>query len=737
MHLSLNVSIHRGWPGLITLLLLARVTIFGQTTPSSSSPNELIVLSPFSVATTEDKGYLATNSASATRINLTIQDTPMAVSVVTREFMDDIGGTDLTKGLSYSGVNADHNSANASISRSSDASFTVRGLQGAALFRDGFSAFGMVDTANIERVELVKGPASVFYGNASPGGLINYVTKQPTTKAFASVRTLVGSYDYYRGELDYNQPLNDDKTLAFRLNTSAVDAGSFRRFEKTRSQFVAPAVSWSITPSTTIRTSLEYYNLHKIEPGPIPEIQVGANLVSLYKQLPLDYNLNGPDAVNDRSKLTSTTVLDHSFSSKVSTRVSFNYWEDKTRSLTRGDNVSFDPTTLPTVLAYIKSDETRYAIRNDWLWAFETGQVSHKLILGGEHSYDDNFLYNLLSTPTVFNPLNFANLPLSAFAIPGPTDPAFNVSTTIRTRSETLGDAGYASDIITAFDGRLTTLIGGRMDRIKLTNVVTNISGSRSKFSPQVSGLYKVTSEIGVYASYSTSLSPNGLSTDGKLFPPLEGIGKEGGLKLDLLNHRFVGTISVFEITRKNIPVTVFTPTQNGLGIQTFAAGEQRSRGWDTDWVVTVTDDFQMVLNYLNCNPVITKGRAGATADAISPDEGQPTSRGQRYQASVWGKYTFSKGKLKGFYTGAGVVYEGPFRIRGLALGLPKDSLEFSPISARVDAAVGYSFKLAGHSAKLGLSVQNVLDRRYLTAQSYSPIRAAPRSFLGSAEIKF
>ncbi len=733
----------------LAALLFAQPSLPAQNEKTPPPPTgDTVVLSPFVVSSANDNGYLATNSTSATRVSLLIQDTPMAINVVTKEFMEDIGGTDLNKALGYSAINSDGNPGSTGLAKSTDANFTIRGLQGFSLFRDGFSAYGMVDMSNIERVEIVKGPASVLYGNAAPGGLINYVTKQPLTQDFADIKLTAGSYDYYQGQIDYNQTFNKSHTLNFRLNADVISAGSFRKWEETSQQFIAPSLKWIISPSTSASVSFEAYKLHKIEPGPVPEYQVPdpstgglyTKLVSMYDMVPWDYNWAGPNSYNDRSKWTATGVFDHTFSPNLSTRLSVNAFYDNTESIETGDapTVLHSPTSIDMNVFYQRSTDSRYAIRNDWNLTGKTGPLSHRLIAGIEHAFDDQFQLGINPRPpltTRVNPLTFHDQPLSTFSFPPITDVNYWNYNTLgnRTRSQTTADAIYITDVITAFDGRLVTLLGGRYDWLKQDVVYKNQNLKQSRSSPQVSALYKITADIGVYASYSTSIFPNAVSPQGQLFPPLKGIGKEVGFKFDLMEHRVTGTLSFFDIERVNIAQANFVidPVTGANTNTTSSGGKQQSRGWDSSWVVTVSKEFQFIVDVLKTNPIFTLGRSGATPTAPSPDQGLPTSRGLRGQFSLWGKYTVRDGNWRGFSAGAGVVYIESFRVRGLGLeGLPRDSLEMTPESTRVDATLGYEMKLHNKPVKLSLTCQNVLDERYLIHNSISPLLAPPRTFL-------
>jgi iron complex outermembrane receptor protein len=228
-----------------------------QTAPDSSAANssadqtsttasgETVKLPSFQVNDTSDKGYLAANSVSATKIATRIADLPFAVSAFTPQFIADTGAQNIGDIVQYAaGVS---NGSNGYVFA---ADFYVRGfLQYPETngFFEGTNGNNYVDVANIERVEVVKGPASLLYGQIQPGGTVNYVTKSPQPKAFRSINAEFGSYNYGRVTLDVNQPLLGDKVEA-RLVYSYEGDYQFVKPGRDVQTVFAPSLKWNITP---------------------------------------------------------------------------------------------------------------------------------------------------------------------------------------------------------------------------------------------------------------------------------------------------------------------------------------------------------------------------------------------------------------------------------------------------------------------------------------------------------
>jgi len=211
------------------------------------------VLPEMTVTATPDTGYSAPNATTATKTDTPIMETPFSIKAVPQQVLRDQQVINIRDALrNVAGVvpwGASQNVAEAFISRG----FATQ--QG--VYRDGFQYFdavgccptGLRETANVERIEFLKGPASILYGRVEPGGIINLVTKQPLATPYYSLQQQFGSYDFYRTTLDATGPLTSDDTLLYRFNLAYQDADSFREFVKSDRVFVAPKLMGWTPPS--------------------------------------------------------------------------------------------------------------------------------------------------------------------------------------------------------------------------------------------------------------------------------------------------------------------------------------------------------------------------------------------------------------------------------------------------------------------------------------------------------
>jgi iron complex outermembrane receptor protein len=227
---------------------------------SSARSDEVIKLSEFQVNTSADKGYRAGNSVSATRIDTPIKDLPFAISAFTQQFITDVGARDLFDVVQYApGVTSAGREFNAG-----NAVYTIRGFDQTPQ-HNGFVGEGYVDTVSVERVEVVKGPSSVLYGQVAPGGTVNYITKRPGTKQAATVNAQVGTQSFWRTSVDVNQPLAG-KNLLFRFNGAFENGFEYIKPGKQSTTVLAPVVTWRINERVALTVDYQWFSRRETPP---------------------------------------------------------------------------------------------------------------------------------------------------------------------------------------------------------------------------------------------------------------------------------------------------------------------------------------------------------------------------------------------------------------------------------------------------------------------------------------
>lgn len=248
-----------------------------QTADASTSTKEdedkIVHLSPFVVTTTKDKGYLATNSISGTRLDTPIKELPMPIEVITEQFLRDTGSTDLRQSLRYSagiilqsqndqgsnafyGAGGVHNPEGATANKT-QSSYKIRGYISDVVLRDGYRRQSATDSINIGRVEVIRGPAALLYGIGNFGGIVNYLPKTPEHKQATDTGLVYGSHNFKRAWLDTTGPLLADGKAAYRVTAAWQDTDNHTELYNENHWFISPSFSFQPFPKTNITVDFE------------------------------------------------------------------------------------------------------------------------------------------------------------------------------------------------------------------------------------------------------------------------------------------------------------------------------------------------------------------------------------------------------------------------------------------------------------------------------------------------
>ena len=244
-----------GWIGAFAL---SAATALAQLAPTpkpatGTTKDDAIVLSPFEVISDNDRGYQAANTLGATRTNVAIRDLPMQMNVVTEQLMLDRALFDLDQVL-------DVIPGTARVFNEFVPQANIRGFDSSAAMRNGVRGLTTPDMNSIARVETLKGPAALLYGQTQPGGVINYITKNPSPQKKTSLRLSAGSDALFRTDFDTTGPINAAKTFNYRLGASYYTVEKGERQRSLDRVSLAPMVQWK--PFTQTSIVVRYSNTH-------------------------------------------------------------------------------------------------------------------------------------------------------------------------------------------------------------------------------------------------------------------------------------------------------------------------------------------------------------------------------------------------------------------------------------------------------------------------------------------
>jgi len=734
-------------------------------------------VSPFDVSTRLDSGYRASNSVSGSRLDTPIRDLPFAIQVFTESFINDQKPRNIfdiarySPGVTYRSNDFNEGNANLAI-RGFAVSSTPGNIQ---ILRDGFHGPSIFDFTNISRVEVVKGPASFLYGQVAPGGIVNIITKNPQSTFAATVDATYGSYDQCRFDADVTGPVS--KTLFYRIAASYDQDIHYWEPYDAHSRDIAPSLLWQ--PSERVSVSLKYENFHKIERPQVMQ-KPGYNRQQGIVPTLSDPDLSGvdvpglPDDWNSMSYADFRQSDTNSLSTWIDLKVD-DHWNLRTGyshqdyqvdalfsgNLGMADNSTFLQGRRFRGQTYTNRDDTFEA---QAVGKYEFGGTSLRLLLGGQHvdrSFD-NWAAQAPNNPALGSDPTASPLPLWDLRDPLTWNRVVTIPRSALTENPTSRTTDsrdrsvYGGTTFGFFDDRLLVLGGWRLTATE-SRLTDHLTGqvqpkiTASAVTPQYGILYKLTSEVSLFASYAESFVPGTQilnQPDGTTKPadPTEGKGYDIGLKTDMFDGRVSGTLTFFDIRNRNIVNDLAeTDSSGAVVIHNVQSGEQRSRGVEFDTTVTATDNWQFYLSYSYMDARITEF-SGHDAAILAQDPSTLGAAGQEnyktvhllhnaplqmsapHLANFWTRYNFTQDGLKGLYVAGGFnfVYDQTILPDG-----PKSSHQTYTL---FNATVGYAWRWRGHLMSMDLMGKNLANEHYRPSQS---TRGRPREFLLTFTARF
>jgi len=586
--------------------------------------------------------YKASQARTATKTDTPINETAQSISVVSSEQIRDQSVQTLADTLKFvAGVDAGQRGR-----RGLD-DFSIRGfVQSDYVLRDGMRMF--YDTTwvqsepfGFERVEVMKGPASVLYGQTGPGGFVNVVSKRPTDKPLATIGLTLGSYDQQQWTADFSDALDKEGTLRYRLVALTSESDDKVDFVDRSRTYIAPSLTWDISDRTSITLLTSYQKSHYVPVRGLPA--EGTVLSNPNGNIPLSRFVGVPGL--DKYE-TEISLLGYEISHMFNDTFSF---RQNVRYNTFNVDGAFTDTTNG-LTANKRNYQRRLNVRNlsAQMWTMDNQLAAHFNTFGVKHDMlvgADILHYNMGRT--------FTNRSLTALNLYQPNYDATVVGAPAVVGNSTGSDmvrqyGVYLQDLIKFGDG-WNVQLGLRHDETDL--VQTRINNTRIKSDPsKTTGkaglLYAFESGWSPYISYSESFLPlTGNTVDGSPFKPETGEQHEAGIKYESPDHQFGTTFAVYDLKRQNVTTT--DPSNPSFSIQT---GEQRHKGFEFETTGQLTDRLNMVATYTYIDAEITK----STTNTL----GKRPILVAKNMANVWARYDLS-GWVQGLGVGAGARYIG------------------------------------------------------------------------------
>ena len=713
-----------------------------------------------------ESSYKNTSSFSGTKTATAIRDIPQTINYVTKEVILDQGAStvnDVVKNVSGVSQYTTYND------------FSIRGFRTTGNRNSGNLLNGMraqtslwsaSSLANIERVEVIKGPAAALFGNAAPGGIINRVTKKPLLQRLHTVSVNTGSWGTLKTYGDFTGPLNESKSLLYRLNLGYETTDGYRDLQGRNTLTIAPSFSFIPNEKTRFNVDITYYHLD----GKVDRGQTIFGDADLYS-VPITRSLSATNDFLRETQMNISLGLTHKITDNLSfnsTYLNSSYSEDLREHnqansyymQQQGKANTGDPTKILMQALLRQRTFRNNSFNNYFNYNFTTGLVKHTLLVGYDYFQVEllpgasqltagGYLLKNGKTTTTFNPAR-----LNTYVVDANNNPVTNVAV-FDLNKPTTGNVMKETGkyIFTSGNTKptLQTSHGVYLQEQLEVSIVKLLLGLRKEFFmdyinykenneekieqqaliPRVGLVITANDNINFYSTWMKGFEPQtaAIQSDpdryGGPFDPVYSELYEMGVKTDWFNNRLSATASVFKIIQQNFLYDAF-PAVIGKPDLKMQIGEEESNGFEFDLAGEITPNWSILANYAYIDARITK-----TAQNNEKDFDMQRPSTPRHSGNIWTKYIITEGPLKhlGFGAGYNFVTE-----RYGQVGRRTNTTVY-PGYGLVNAVLYYKI----NQIQLQLNFNNVLNQTHWVG-GYDKLRSfpgAPRNINASVTYKF
>ena len=690
----------------------------------------------------------ARQSATGTKTDTPIQKVPQSISVVTAEEMALHQPKSVKEALSYTpgvavGTRGASNTYDYLIIRgfAADGQSQNNYLNGLKM-QGNFYNDAVIDPYMLERAEIMRGPVSVLYGKSSPGGLLNMVSKRPTTEPLKEVQFKAGTDSLFQTGFDFSDALDDDGVYSYRLTGLARSANAQQKGSEEQRYAIAPAFTWRPDDKTNF-TFLSYFQ-NEPETGYYGWLPKEGTVEPLPngKRLPTDFNEGAKNNTYSRNEKMIGYSFDHEFNDTFTVRQNLRFAQNKvSQKSVYGYGMCSDP-------LYTKDQEAlkaspclsipqsqwghtltrQYVIDNEKLENFSvdtqlqskfaTGSVDHTLLTGVDFMRMRNDIDSWFGYAGSVAPSDIYNLDRSDFDFGAHPNPSGPYRVLLKQKQTGL----YVQDQA-QWDKVLVTL-GGRYDWADQSSFNRDYGNKSERddkeFTWRGGVNYLFDNGVTPYFSYSESFEPaSQTDANGDLFAPSKGKQYEVGVKYVPEDRPIVVTGALYQLTKTNNLMA----DPNG-SLFSVEGGEIRARGVELEAKAALSASVNVVGSY-------TYTDAEYTTDTTY--KGNTPAQVPKHMASLWADYTFFDGPLSGLTLGTGGRYTGS------SYGDPANSFKVGSYTV-VDALVRYDLARVGMAgSNVALHVNNLFDREYVAScfNTYGCFWGAERQVVATATFRF
>ena len=713
-----------------------------------------------------ESSYKNTSSFSGTKTATAIRDIPQTINYVTKEVILDQGASmvnDVVKNVSGVSQYTTYND------------FSIRGFRTTGNRNSGNLLNGMraqtslwsaSSLANIERVEVIKGPAAALFGNASPGGLINRVTKKPLLERQHTVSVNTGSWGTLKSYGDFTGPLNESKSLLYRLNLGYETTDGYRDLQGRNTLTIAPSFSFIPNEKTRFNVDITYYRLD----GKVDRGQTIFGDADLYS-VPITRSLSATNDFLRETQVNVTLGLTHKITEDLSfnsTYLNSSYSEDlrehnqaNSYYMQQGNKINTGDQSKILMQALLRERTFRNNSFNNYLnYTFTTGALKHILLVGYDYFQVEllpgasqltagGYLLKNGKTTTTFDPAKINTYVVDANGKPLTNVAVFDLNNptagnVMKETNKYIFTSGNTKPSLQTSHGvylqeqleisMVKVLLGLRKEFfVDYTNYKENNEEKieQQALIPRVGLVITANDNINFYSTWMKGFEPQtaAIQSDpdryGGPFDPVYSELYEMGIKTDWFNNRLSATASVFKIIQQNSLYDAF-PAVIGKPDLKMQIGEEESNGFEFDLAGEITPNWSILASYAYIDARITKTASNSEKDF---DMQRPST--PRHSGNIWTKYIITEGPLKhlGFGAGYNFVTE-----RYGQVGRRTNTTVY-PGYGLVNAVLYYKI----NQIQLQLNLNNVLNQTHWVG-GYDKLRSfpgAPRNINASVTYKF
>lgn len=671
------------------------------------------------------RGYLANRTATGTKADTPLLETPRSISVATREQMQDRKVQNLDDAVRYMpGVIASSYGSDSRADWMKIRGFEpIQMLDGLPLPKGSYT-MAKLETWNLERVAVLRGPASAVYGQTPPGGLVDAISRRPQAESSHEVQVQVGNYNHKQISFDSTGKIDDEGRFLYRFSGTGRDSGTVIEHMDDQRFNLAPSLTWNIADDTRL-TFLGQFN--RDDTGGTSQFLPlqGTKLGTPAGKVDYNKNLGDPDwEFYDKTFYALGYAFEHRINDiwQFNQNLRYSKLELDNQIITAGGWASAvaDDGTVARGANVYDENISHFAVDNNFQADFNTGAIGHTLLLGVDYlrvNTDYRWLYGTAPSSNIIRPIygqDFSGLAYTAFQ-------DYNQ----KRRNTGL----YLQDQMALDAWRLT--LGGRWDRLDTDSVFYNAKDSRrdSQFSGNAALSYVFDSGFTPYVSYAESFQAEAGGNSGAAFKPSTGKQYELGIKYQPPGSDMLFTAAVYDLKRQNIVTT------NTAGA-TEPVSEVQVRGLELEATGNVTENLSLTASYSYTNSKMTE-----VGDPRDKNRALPLI--PEHQASIWADYDWNKGVLAGVGIGFGARFVGSTdNIAVGSMGFVRDPSDGHSSAYTVyDAAVRYDLgqldaNLRG--ASVSLNANNLFDKEYLsTCDGFYCYAGDPRRVTASLDYKW